>query len=74
VVLEAKEREALWELKASPAWKEEEDEQNELLELKTSPAFEEQEDDENIMFDPTEERRLSGTDPISLWGDVLISK
>ncbi len=44
---------------------EEEDEQEALWELKISPAWEEED------FDPTEERRLSGTDPVSLWGDIL---
>ena len=43
----------------------EEDEQEALWELKTSPAWEEEE------FDPVKERRLSGTDPVSLWGDIL---
>ena len=42
-------QEALWELKISPAWEEDDDEE----------------------FDPTNERRLSGTDPVSLWGDIL---
>jgi len=46
---------------------EEEDEQEALWELKTCPAWEEEEGE----FDPTEERRLSGTDPVSLWGDIL---
>ena len=50
-------QEGLWELKASPAWEEEEDD--------------DENDDENGKFDPTEERRLSGTDPVSLWGDIL---
>ena len=51
------EQEGLWELKASPAWEEEEDDNGN--------------DDENGKFDPTEQRRLSGTDPVSLWGDIL---
>mmetsp|Transcript_15862 Transcript_15862/g.23731 ORF Transcript_15862/g.23731 Transcript_15862/m.23731 type:complete len:285 (+) Transcript_15862:156-1010(+) len=44
---------------------EDEEEQDALWELKTSPAWEEEDDVEE--FDPTKERRLSGTDPISLW-------
>lgn len=48
---------------------EEDDEQEALWTLKTSPAWEEEEDGEE--FDPTKERRLSGTDPVSLWGDIL---
>ena len=51
------EQEGLWELKASPAWEEEDDDDDA--------------DNENGKFDPTEERRLSGTDPVSLWGDIL---
>ena len=47
-IVEEEEQEALWELKTSPAWEEEEEE-----------------------FDPAKERRLSGNDPVSLWGDVL---
>lgn len=43
----------------------EDDEQEALWELKTSPAWEEEE------FDPAKERRLSGNDPASLWGDIL---
>ena len=46
----------------------EEDEQEALWELKTSPAWEEEEEEE---FDPAKERRLSGNDPVSLWGDIL---
>jgi len=48
---------------------EDEEEQDALWELKTSPAWEEEDDEEE--FDPTKERRLSGTDPVSLWGDIL---
>jgi len=48
---------------------EDEEEQDALWELKTSPAWEEEDDVEE--FDPTKERRLSGTDPVSLWGDIL---
>ena len=47
------------------------EEQEGLWELKASPAWEEDDDDENGRFDPTEQRRLSGTDPVSLWGDIL---
>ena len=54
------------------AGEEEEDgdvvEQEALWELKTSPAWEDEEEEE---FDLTKERRLSGTDPVSLWGDML---
>ena len=46
----------------------EEEEQEALWELKTSPAWGEKEEEE---FDPAKERRLSGNDPVSLWGDVL---
>jgi len=45
---------------------EDDEEEDALWELKTSPAWEEEEE-----FDPTKERRLSGTDPVSLWGDIL---
>jgi len=46
---------------------EDDEEQDALWELKTSPAWEDDEEE----FDPTKERRLSGTDPVSLWGDIL---
>ena len=56
-VVDEEDQEGLWELKASPAWEEEDDD--------------DENDNENGKFDPTEERRLSGTDPVSLWGDIL---
>ncbi len=49
--VDEEEQEGLWELKASPAW--------------------EEDDDNDGKFDFAEERRLSGTDPVSLWGDIL---